>query len=87
MTAQTQRNKILMCVRYNPGLTSAEVGAKTGIGRHNAARRLPELRKDGLVWNGNQRICSINRARAITWFLAHSPPVKVERKPGQQRLF
>lgn len=79
MTAQTQRNKVLMCVRYNPGLTSAEIGAKTGIGRHNAARRLPELRKDGLVRNGEQRICSIKGTKAITWFL--------ESADGQSRLF
>lgn len=79
MTAQTQRNKVLMCVRYNPGLTSEEIGHKTGIGRHNAARRLPELRKDGLVRNGEQKTCSFKGTKALSWFL--------ETADGQSRLF
>ena len=79
MNAQTQRTKVLMCVRYNPGLTSAEIGEKTGVGRHNTARRLPELRKDGRVRNGDQRICSLKGTKAITWFLQNAD--------GQGRLF
>jgi hypothetical protein len=65
--AASHRAIVLAYVRANPGHTSAEIGAATGIGRHEAARRLPELREGGLVQSGAPRRCAINATAAMTW--------------------
>lgn len=63
-----QQKHILALVESSPGLTSAELAHKFHLDRYIPARRLPELRKAGLVVNGEKRICRRTRSKAMTWF-------------------
>ena len=65
--AKTHRAILLTAVRKFPGLTSAELASKCGLDRYQAARRLPELRKAGLVVNGPKRRCAILGTKQIIW--------------------
>ena len=48
-------------------ITSFELARGMGIDRHDAAKRLPDLRRDGLVVNGAARACKITGRPALTW--------------------
>jgi hypothetical protein len=66
--ASSHRRILLEWLREHGGEhTSAELGVQTGLGRHEAARRLPELREGGLIENGAARPCRVRGTRAITW--------------------
>lgn len=65
--ASMQRLKALAAVRSNPGLTSKELSAKTGLDRYMLARRLPELLVE--VEKGAMRICSVSKRICVTWVL------------------
>ena len=79
--AKTQRATILTALRGRPGLTSAEYAVETGIDRHNAARRLSELKHDGVAKQCEKRICGVKGTKAVTWYPA------VKQKDGQEKLF
>ena len=55
------------------GRTRHEISAETadgcrlGLSRHEISRRLPELRKAGLVVNGPARTCAVAGSRQMTW--------------------
>ncbi len=49
------------------GLTAPEVARDTGLARHEPSRRLPELRRDGLVVNGGRRRCTVLGTMMLTW--------------------
>ena len=66
--AEHQRRLCLDAIRRQPGMTTAEVAAVTGLERHAPSRRLPELRVDGLVDNGDPRPCSVMGRLSLTWF-------------------
>ena len=59
----------LRIVRENPGNTAREIEGITGIKAH---KRLPELRRKGLVINGEDRRCRISGRPAMTWLIAES---------------
>ena len=65
--AQRQRDTCLNQVRSRPGLTAAEIAGFAGLERHVPSRRLPELRRAGLVTNGETRTCAVMGSRAMTW--------------------
>jgi DNA-binding transcriptional ArsR family regulator len=67
--ADCQRAKCLAVVRATPGLTACEIAEAAGIDRYAASRRLPELRKAGLVVNGSARPCSVQGTNQMTWTL------------------
>jgi hypothetical protein len=48
-------------------LTSFEISAAIGWDRHEAAKRLPDARRDGLLENGDMRLCRITGRLAMTW--------------------
>ena len=77
--ASAQRSLCLWQVRHTPGMTSAEIGEATLLGRYPPARRLPELRRAGLVRNGESRICGVTGRRSITWF-----PVEADGVVGKE---
>jgi len=78
-TAATQRAKCLAVVKRQPGLTAAEIAEITGLERHNPSRRLPEMRKDGLVANGEHRMCRVVKRLSMTWYaVANAPPKQTE---------
>lgn len=51
-----------------PGRTSAEIAKATGLERHEAARRLSDLKARGLARQGEQRPCRTNGRMAVTWW-------------------
>ena len=63
-TARQQRALCLAAVTETPGLTAREIEARLGIKAH---KRLPELRADGLVDNGETRTCTVSGRQAMTW--------------------
>lgn len=65
--ATAQRRAVLEAVLAHPGRTSAELAQLAGMDRYAPARRLPELRKAGLVRNAGQRNCMIAGTLAETW--------------------
>ena len=66
--AHQQRGVCLQEVLNRPGQTAAEIAVAVGLERHAPSRRLPELRKAGLVYNGEHRECREQRRRAVTWY-------------------
>jgi len=63
-SARQQRALCLAAVTETPGLTAREIEARLGIKAH---KRLPELRADGLVANGDTRTCTVSGRQAMTW--------------------
>jgi hypothetical protein len=72
-TATANRAIVLAYVRAVRGQTAVELYERakrlgTSLTRHEFSRRLPELRKAGLVKNGNARQCRKNGTRQMTWY-------------------
>lgn len=67
-TRDKQKAEVLEYLNEIPGSTSMEIATHFGVDRYMVARRLPDLRKDGLVLNGEQRECKVSCSRACTWF-------------------
>jgi hypothetical protein len=61
---------VVAAVRAFEGLTSAEIADRTGLERHEAARRLPDAEKAGAVRKGGARKCSISGKLVTTWWPA-----------------
>ncbi len=66
--ASDHRRRCLAAVLRAPGSTAAEIAEATGLERHEPSRRLPELRKLGLVESRAARKCSVLGSRQITWW-------------------
>jgi len=64
----TNKATCLKAVISQPGHTSAEIGEITGLGRHEAARRLADLRNDGLVRQEGRRKCLVCRNSSVLWY-------------------
>ena len=66
----SQQRTVLALVRAFAGRTSAELAARSrNVDRWTAARRLPELRAENLVRNGEPKQCGVTGKRALTWFV------------------
>jgi DNA-binding IclR family transcriptional regulator len=61
------RNQLLDYVRQHPGQTAGEIARGSGVDRFEASRRLPELRRAGLLRNGDKRKCSALGNLSLTW--------------------
>ena len=79
--ARDNQTKCFEALLKQDGMTSAEVAVMADLERHEAARRLPELRDANQVKNGDKRRCSITNNMALTWWVV--TPTKV----GQETLF
>ena len=66
--AEKQRLLALAAVQEFPGLTATELEDKTGLDRYMLCRRLPELRDDMFVRNGNGRKCGVAGRLMQTWY-------------------
>lgn len=64
---EAHRQMCLSQVKKEPGLTAAEIAVAVGLERHEPSRRLPELRKCGLVFNGGKRICTVQGTKSMIW--------------------
>lgn len=66
--AARQRELVLELVRDNPGKTSLELWQLSGLSdRYVCSRRLPELRERGLIFNGEDRKCTVGGSMSMTW--------------------
>lgn len=72
-TRADQQKYVLAMVESNPGLTSAELAHRFHVDRYMPARRLPELRSQLLVCNGEKRTCKQTNCIALTWYPVASP--------------
>jgi hypothetical protein len=71
-----QKTRVLQAVTANPGKTSRELAAITGIPNEVLHKRLPDLRTDQHLMNGQQRQCSVTLRRAVTWYIKPQPGVQ-----------
>lgn len=69
--AARQRDEVILAVRRYPGKTSAELAALTGMDRFAAARRLPEVEREGRAVRGAARKCEQTQRSSITWWPVH----------------
>jgi len=72
--AAKHRDVVKNLVANNPGSTAVELYMSQQhlsddryLTRHEISRRLPELRADGLVRNGDRRKCRIKCNLQMTW--------------------
>ena len=63
----TNQKTILEYIGRNHGMTAAEIGAGTGLGQHEASRRLSEMAGRD-VMRGGIRKCSIKGTKMLTWW-------------------
>ncbi|MBI1338298.1 MAG: winged helix-turn-helix domain-containing protein [Phycisphaera sp.] len=63
-SAQRHRAICFDTVMDTPGLTAREIEHHLGIKAH---KRLPELRRAGMVRNGKSRTCTVSGKQALTW--------------------
>ena len=68
--AASQRAICLAQVFAHPGQTAAEIALACGLERHVPSRRLPELRDQGMIVNGESRICAVTGRASMTWLPA-----------------
>lgn len=64
---KNQKQAVLEVLRQLGNATSAEIAERMGGNRYIPARRLPELRREGLVEQGPARVCRVLKSRCITW--------------------
>ncbi|MDH4201382.1 MAG: winged helix-turn-helix domain-containing protein [Phycisphaerae bacterium] len=65
--AASHRAMCLASVNMRPGQTAAEIAVHTGLERHAPSRRLPELRDQGLIANGQSRVCTATGRLSLVW--------------------
>lgn len=63
-SAQRHRAMCFDTVMQTPGMTAREIEDRLGIKAH---KRLPELRRAGMVRNGKSRACAVTGRQALTW--------------------
>lgn len=63
------KKAVLAALRAHDGSTSGELGQYLGRDWLYAARRLPELQRDGLVRKGQSRLCALKGTRCVTWWV------------------
>jgi hypothetical protein len=64
---QRQCEAVLAALRVYPDSTSAELARSRNFDRHMVAKRLPDLRRAGLVENGEARTCAATGRKALVW--------------------
>ena len=67
-SARQHRAMCFNTVMQTPGLTAREIEDRLGIKAH---KRLPELRRAGMVRNGKPRTCTVSGKQARTWQPIH----------------
>ncbi len=69
--AACHRRIALETLRKHPGCTSGELALWCTLKRHQAARRLSDLKSAGLAVHGDARLCRIVRRSCVTWWPAN----------------
>ena len=65
---ERQVDLCLRGVEMWPGCTSGELAVKLQVDRYTTARRLPDLRRRGLVHTGEARECTALHTKQMTWW-------------------
>lgn len=71
--ATCNRQRVLRLVEAMPSATAVELHDYSrrvlglNLTRHEISRRLPEIRKAGLVFNGEPRTCRVSGTKQMTW--------------------
>ncbi len=60
---------MLAALQAPDGSTSGELGRYLGQDWLYAARRLPELEREGRMRKGEPRLCEFKRSKCVTWWL------------------
>jgi len=76
--AESHRERVYRLVQQHPDHTAVELWQKVwnedgDLSRHEISRRLPELRKLGLVHNGPARECRACGSKQMTWLIGPTP--------------
>jgi hypothetical protein len=79
--AGNHRDRCLAAVKARPGMTAAEIAVAAGLERHEASRRLPELRAAGLVYTGQARTCEVQGHSSLTWYPVAASITPPARQP------
>jgi len=66
------------------GWTAAELATKCDLTHSQIARRLPELRREGRVYQGEPRTCKETKSSCLTWFTV-KPPMRWRVKSERAR--
>ena len=82
-TASGNREVVRLLVVHHPDSTAVELWCvhsrmQDHMNRHEISRRLPELRKAGLVHNGPARKCRVNGSLMLTWNPGPKPSTQGE---------
>ncbi len=64
---QRRRDALLKAIKGHPGLTSAEYSRVTDIDKHEARRRLTDLKNAGLIYRAGRKACSVSGGRDVSW--------------------
>jgi len=59
--------EVLDAVKRFPGLTAVELANRAGLDRYEVSRRLADLNRKWLVQRCEERECSINGRKMMTW--------------------
>jgi hypothetical protein len=65
--ANAAQRAACLAVMGGAWMTSDEIAEAAGIERHAAARRLPELARDGLVERGPAKLSTVGGRKGVTW--------------------
>lgn len=68
MAKESMTLRCRMAVVAHPGLTAHELAEAARIEYRVLERRLPDLRRKGLVTNGDERTCRVVNTNCKTWF-------------------
>jgi len=68
-----QRQAVLKALQTLVCATAKEISEFSGIDRYIVSRKLPDLRRAGVVENGKPRKCRILKKKTLTWQLIDTP--------------
>jgi predicted HTH transcriptional regulator len=69
-TRDVHKSKVLKALKEEPlSVTSRELSVRMDMDRHEVARRLSDLKVDGLVCQAGKRVCTASKKRlqCVTW--------------------
>lgn len=70
MTPTQLRTQVLDCITDHLGITADEIAVKLGADREDVRIRLFGLSREGLIAQGEMRMCSISRLWSHTYYEA-----------------
>ncbi len=75
-TAAAHRERILAAIKANADCTCGELAELTGLHRSAVSKRLPELRRAGLIETRGSRVCTAQGTTQGVWRVVEREPVE-----------